>query len=106
MVVNIPADKVKELLNQIKTVASAKKVTLNQLQSLCGLLAFCTKALPAVELFKKIFPYHKVFKHVLCYSDEMKWFVCFRCCHIQLPTKRSTRRKCFCAKCKQATQGL
>jgi hypothetical protein len=28
MVVKIPADKVKELLNQIKTVASAKKVTL------------------------------------------------------------------------------
>jgi hypothetical protein len=23
-----------------------------------------------------------------------------------LSTKRSTRRKCFCAKCKQATQGL
>jgi hypothetical protein len=40
MVVKIPADKVKELLNQIETVASAKKVTLNQLQSLCGLLAF------------------------------------------------------------------
>jgi hypothetical protein len=46
MVVKIPADKVKELLNQIKTVASAKKVTFKQLQSLCGLLAFCTKALP------------------------------------------------------------
>jgi hypothetical protein len=29
MVVKIPADKVKELLNQIKTVASAKKVTSN-----------------------------------------------------------------------------
>jgi hypothetical protein len=45
MVVKIPTDKVKELLDQIKTVASAKKVTLKQLQSLCGLLAFCTKAL-------------------------------------------------------------
>jgi hypothetical protein len=45
MVVKIPADKVKELLNQIETVASVKKVTLKQLQFLCGLLAFCTKAL-------------------------------------------------------------
>jgi hypothetical protein len=53
MVVKIPADTVKELLNQIKTVASAKKVTLNQLQSLCGLLAFCTKALPAGRAFRR-----------------------------------------------------
>ena len=53
MVVKIPADKVKELLNQIKTVASAKKVTLKQLQSLCGLLAFCTKALPAGTAFSR-----------------------------------------------------
>ena len=53
IVVKIPADKVKELLNQIKTVASAKKVTLKQLQSLCGLLAFCTKALPAGRSFSR-----------------------------------------------------
>jgi hypothetical protein len=41
------------LLNQIETVASAKKVTLKQLQSLCGLLAFCTKALPAGRAFSR-----------------------------------------------------
>lgn len=53
MVAKISADKMKELLNQIKTVASAKKVTLKQLQSLCGLLAFCTKALPAGRAFSR-----------------------------------------------------
>ena len=42
LIVRIPDDKLKELLKQINFVAFSKKVTLKQLKSLCGILAFCT----------------------------------------------------------------
>jgi hypothetical protein len=39
----------KEVL--IREVAFSKKVTLKKLQSLCGVLAFCTRAIPAGRAF-------------------------------------------------------
>jgi hypothetical protein len=47
MTVKIPDKKMKELLVLIREVAFSKKVTLKKLQSLCGVLAFCTRAIPA-----------------------------------------------------------
>ena len=43
----------KELLVLIREVAFSKKVTLNKLQSLCGVLAFCTRAIPAGRAFSR-----------------------------------------------------
>ena len=51
MLIKIPDKKVKELLEKITRLASMKKVTLKELQSICGSLAFCTKALPAGRAF-------------------------------------------------------
>jgi hypothetical protein len=82
MVVKIPTDKVKELLDQIKTVASAKKVALKQLQSLCGLLAFCTKALLAGRAFSRQLymatskankPFHFIRLTTNMFEDLMIW---------------------------------
>jgi hypothetical protein len=53
MCVQIPDNKVQELLKQINLVAFSKKVTLKQLQSLCGILAFCSRALPAGRTFSR-----------------------------------------------------
>lgn len=49
----IPDKKVLELLKQINVIAFSKKVTLKQLQSLCGILAFCSRALPAGRAFSR-----------------------------------------------------
>ena len=51
MFVKIPEETIKELLKKLNEVAFKKKVTLKQLQSLCGSLAFCTRALPACRVF-------------------------------------------------------
>jgi hypothetical protein len=51
--VKIPTEKLNKLLEEIKKVAFAKKVTLKQLQSLCGLLSFCTRALPSGRAFNR-----------------------------------------------------
>ena len=51
MTVKIPDKKMKELLILIREVAFSKIVTLNKLQSLCGVLAFCTRAIPAGKAF-------------------------------------------------------
>ena len=53
MTVKIPDKKMKELLVLIREVAFSKKVTLNKLQSLCGVLAFCTRAIPAGRAFSR-----------------------------------------------------
>lgn len=53
MWVKIPDNKVQELLKQINLIAFSKKVTLKQLQSLCGILAFCSRALPAGRTFSR-----------------------------------------------------
>ena len=49
----IPEDKRRELLLKIQNVLSCKKVTLKQLQSLVGALAFVVKALPAGRAFSR-----------------------------------------------------
>ncbi|VDI81167.1 Hypothetical predicted protein [Mytilus galloprovincialis] len=51
MLVKIPHKKVEELLDRIIKLSAMKKVTLKELQSICGSLAFCTKALPAGRAF-------------------------------------------------------
>jgi hypothetical protein len=43
----IPDKKMKELLVLIREVTFSKEVSLKKLQSLCGVLAFCTRAIPA-----------------------------------------------------------
>jgi len=53
MLIKIPDKKIKELLIGIETLLSKKKVTLKELQSICGSLAFCTKALPAGRAFSR-----------------------------------------------------
>jgi hypothetical protein len=45
--------KMKELLVLIREVAFSKKVKLKKLQSLCGVLAFCTWAIPAGRAFSR-----------------------------------------------------
>jgi len=46
MLIQIPDEKVQELLYFLSEASKRKKITL-QLQSLCGSLAFCLRALPA-----------------------------------------------------------
>jgi hypothetical protein len=53
MTVKIPDKKMKELLVLIREVAFSKKVSLKKLQSLCGVLAFCTRAIPAGRSFSR-----------------------------------------------------
>ena len=51
MLIQIPDEKVQELLYFLSQASKRKKITLRQLQSLCGLLAFCARALPAGRAF-------------------------------------------------------
>lgn len=51
----IPHDKVTSLTEQLIEINNHKKVTLQQLQSLCGLLAFCSRALPPARAFIRRF---------------------------------------------------
>ncbi|XP_063416228.1 uncharacterized protein LOC134697870 [Mytilus trossulus] len=53
MLIQIPEDNVLELKSKIKWVLGRKKITLRDLQSLCGSLAFCAKALPAGRAFSR-----------------------------------------------------
>jgi hypothetical protein len=53
MCVQIPDNKVQELLKQINFIAFSKKITLKQLQSLCGMLTLCSRALPAGRTFSR-----------------------------------------------------
>jgi hypothetical protein len=46
LLVKIPQDKIEKLQDQLTSVLSKRKVTLKEMQSLTGSLAFCTKALP------------------------------------------------------------
>ncbi|XP_062597918.1 uncharacterized protein LOC134259342 [Saccostrea cucullata] len=47
----VPDDKVRELLAKINGILNSKKVTLKEMQSLAGALAFVVKALPAGRAF-------------------------------------------------------
>ena len=53
MCVQIPDNKVQELLKQINLITFSKKVTLKQLQSFCGILAYCSRTLPAGRTFSR-----------------------------------------------------
>lgn len=55
MSIEIPESKLAELLNTLLEFQNRKKVTLKELQSLCGLLAFCSRALPAGRAFTRRF---------------------------------------------------
>lgn len=82
MVIKIPEDKVLELKSKIKYVLGCKKITLRELQSLCGNLAFCSKALPAGRAFsRRIYsatskakkPHHYIKITQGIYHDLMVW---------------------------------
>ena len=71
-----------ELKSKIKFVLGRKKVTLRDLQSLCGSLAFCSKALPAgralnrqiylaTSTAKKLYHYIRVTGGM--YQDLLVW---------------------------------
>ncbi|XP_061173384.1 uncharacterized protein LOC133182551 [Saccostrea echinata] len=51
MSIFVPKEKVKELIGKIYAVLESKKVTLKEMQSLAGALAFVVKALPAGRAF-------------------------------------------------------
>ena len=53
MLIKNPEKKVQDLLKKIKLFSYGKKVTLKELQSMCGSLAFCAKALPAGRSFSR-----------------------------------------------------
>ena len=53
MLIQIPDKKVLDLKSKIDYALSRKKITLKELQSLCGSLAFCSKALPAGRAFSR-----------------------------------------------------
>jgi hypothetical protein len=74
--------KMKELLVLIREVAFSKKVTLKTLQSLCGVLAFCTMAIPAVRAFSRRLymatskakkPFHLIRITKEIFNDLMIW---------------------------------
>ena len=82
MMVKIPADELNKLLDEIKKDAVAKKVTLKQLQSLCGLLSFCTRALPSGRAFsRRLFmamskahrPFHFIRVNKGMFEDLLVW---------------------------------
>lgn len=51
MLIQIPHEKEKELLYFLNESSNRKKITLRQLQSLCGSLTSCARALPAGGTF-------------------------------------------------------
>ena len=82
MTIQIREKKFKELLTQIKEVAYSKKVTLKKLQSLCGILSFCTRAIPAGRAFSRCLyidtskakkPHHLIRVTKEMFNDFMIW---------------------------------
>jgi hypothetical protein len=82
MTVKIPDKKMKELLVLIREVAFSEKVTLKKLQSLCGVLAFCTRAIPAGRWFSRRLymatsktkkPFHLIRITKEIFNDLMIW---------------------------------
>lgn len=82
MLIKIPDEKILELKSKIKFVLGRKKVTLRDLQSLCGSLAFCSKALPAGRAFsRRIYlatssakkPHHYIRVTGGMYQDFLVW---------------------------------
>ncbi|WAQ94130.1 hypothetical protein MAR_006601 [Mya arenaria] len=49
MEIRIPQDEIIDILQQIEFILSKSRVSLRQLQSLTGSLAFCTKAMPSAQ---------------------------------------------------------
>ena len=53
LMIKIPDDKVEKLLNLLNTIIVKKKITRKELESLTGMLAFCTRALPSGRAFSR-----------------------------------------------------
>ena len=53
MLIQIPDEKVQEQLYLLNEASNRKRITLRQLQSLCGSLAFCARALPDGRAFSR-----------------------------------------------------
>lgn len=69
MEIRIPQDKISDILHQIASILQNSKVTLRNLQSFVGSLAFCVKAMPSARAFARRMyaamshakkPHHKV----------------------------------------------
>lgn len=76
MMVKIPPEKLMKLKENLISLLGKKKTTLKELQSLTGLLSFCTRAIPAARAFTRRF-YDamtglKKYFHRLRVSCEMK----------------------------------
>ena len=61
LLVKIPQDKIEKLQDQLTSVLSKRKVTLKEMQSLTGSLAFCTRALLSGKTFNR--PLYGSFKN-------------------------------------------
>jgi len=55
MVIRIPRDKLLELKVKLEIALTKKKITLKDLQSLCGSLNFCARAIPSARAFNRRF---------------------------------------------------
>ena len=82
MSVRIPQDKIVILQNLLREALSTSKITLRELQSLVGSLAFCTRAIPAARTFNRRFysamssarkPYHKIRVTMGMREDMLMW---------------------------------
>ena len=51
MQIRIPIKKVLQVLEKVNSALASKKITLKELQSLTGSLAFCAKAMPSARAF-------------------------------------------------------
>lgn len=82
MMILIPPDKLAKLKSQLIPMLSRKKVTLKELESVTGLMSFCSKAIPSSRAFIRRFydlmtcarqPYHKIRLNQEVKSDINLW---------------------------------
>ena len=80
--IQIPADKLAKLKSSLTALLGKKKVTLKELQSLVGLLNFCTRAIPVARAFNRRFydtmagltkPFHHIRLTVAIKADVLLW---------------------------------
>ena len=82
MLVKIPAEKLDKLRFALLDMLNRKKITLKELQSLTGLLSFCSRAIPAARAFNRRFydamsrikkHFHRIRITVEMKEDAMIW---------------------------------
>ena len=82
MEIRIPLSKIKEIQAEIDQCLMLKKITLQKLQSITGMLAFCTRALPAGRAFlRRLYeamsqaskPFHRIRLNNSIKADLFMW---------------------------------